>query len=1130
MKYTYKERVRMAKKLKIFLAIFFAAITFFTGKVLLDKTFAVDPSPYGTATITFNSGSDGQFAGGTTTNIVTYNLEKITEKYSHTDNVSDDGAQNGNYENNINKNDVVTITGADSLHVRITYGGESSTYDWSCIWEGAHSDYTASANYSTSISGKLGGGSHTSSSNTKEYDITGDSVTFGFVSDGSGCGDGYGYYAVVTAVGDNVTELKLGEINSGEYKEPIGNGDLVFGSWNPSLSTLDSSTTVTATYLDLIASGTYDGVDWKIKGDGALILGKDGQTQSFSNNAARYYYNYPWNNYRDRITSVMALGQINGNGSLANMFYDGNSTKSYPKLVEIDLSNLNTTNVTNMQRMFSGCQSLVSLDISNFNTTNVTNMYYMFGYCKELLELEVGQFNTSNVTDMSYMFWDCHSITSLNVSNFNTASVTSFDHIFAGCEKLTTLDVSSFNTSNVTNMDYTFAWCKKLTQLNLTNFNTSNVTTMDCMFLYCESLTNLNVSSFNTSNVTNMDHMFCKCSGLTTLDVSSFNTSNVTNMSYMFAEVNSLKKLSLSNFNTSNVTDMSCMFEGPLTMERLDLSSFNTSNVTTMSCMFQAGTGNIYNKFKYINVSSFDTSNVTELGGMFYGCANLIYVDISDFNTTNTTNMADMFHNCKKLTSLDLSNFDTTNVTSMNHTFSNTTDLRILKLGTNFKFNNNINGPNLQNSWKRDGDSITYDYYELMQNYNGSTMAGTYRRVDITPTAILYSNGELVFQFGNEADPTKGTVLGTYTGFETTTYSNASSVPWYSKRTSVTKITLNNSVVPISTAYWFYGMTNLNKINNISNLNTSLTTTTKSMFENCTKLTSFNLNSINANNLVNMNSMFRGCTSLQSLNMSSFKAENLTDVTNIFTNTNLKILTLGNQIEFNVLPTLSGTWKRDGNNTTYTGNQIFGEAAGIYRETTNSIYVIIYDNGEMVFQQGNTPDPSKGNVIDTYNGFDMTEYTVTSSIPWYSNRTNVTKAIFNTVVNPISTENWFFGMTNLTEIENIEYLNTENVTSMASMFQNCSNITTLDLSSFDTSLVEDMGWIFYGCSTLTTLDISSFDTSNVTDMDRMFSGCGSLISIDVTNFNTSQVTDMYGMFDGCESITEIDVTNLIHQM
>lgn len=123
----------------------------------------------------------------------------ITSKYSHTPNISDDGVQSGNYANNLNLNDVITIPGATKLHVKLTYGGESASYDWVCMWEGAHPDYTASSNHSTAVSingtSKFGGYNGT----TVECDIAGDTVTFGFRSDGSGCGNGYGYYAVVTS-------------------------------------------------------------------------------------------------------------------------------------------------------------------------------------------------------------------------------------------------------------------------------------------------------------------------------------------------------------------------------------------------------------------------------------------------------------------------------------------------------------------------------------------------------------------------------------------------------------------------------------------------------------------------------------------------------------------------------------------------------------------------------------------------------------------------------------------------------------------------------------------------------------------------------------------------------------------
>lgn len=132
---------------------------------------------------------------------VTYTGDVVGDtvtKYSHTPNVNDDGTTNTAYADNLSTNDVVTIPNAKKLHVKIVFGGESASYDWVCMWQGGHATYTATNDYSTSITGKLGGGSHTATSNTKEYDVEGDTVTFAFKSDGSGSGDGYGYYAVVT--------------------------------------------------------------------------------------------------------------------------------------------------------------------------------------------------------------------------------------------------------------------------------------------------------------------------------------------------------------------------------------------------------------------------------------------------------------------------------------------------------------------------------------------------------------------------------------------------------------------------------------------------------------------------------------------------------------------------------------------------------------------------------------------------------------------------------------------------------------------------------------------------------------------------------------------------------------------
>ncbi len=72
---------------------------------------------------------------------------------------------------------------------------------------------------------------------------------------------------------------------------------------------------------------------------------------------------------------------------------------------------------------------------------------------------------------------------------------------------------------------------------------------------------------------------------------------------------------------------------------------------------------------------------------------------------------------------------------------------------------------------------------------------------------------------------------------------------------------------------------------------------------------------------------------------------------------------------------------------------------------------------------------------------------------------------------------------------------------MKMMFFYCESLTSLDLSSFDTSKVENMGWMFSYCESLTALDLSNFDTSKVTDMNEMFRLCESLTSLDLSNRN-----------------------------
>ncbi len=125
---------------------------------------------------------------------------------------------------------------------------------------------------------------------------------------------------------------------------------------------------------------------------------------------------------------------------------------------------------------------------------------------------------------------------------------------------------------------------------------------------------------------------------------------------------------------------------------------------------------------------------------------------------------------------------------------------------------------------------------------------------------------------------------------------------------------------------------------------------------------------------------------------------------------------------------------------------------------------------------------------------------------------------------PTSTYKWFYCMANLRSFTGLDYLNTEEVTTMVNMFSICKSLTDLDLSSFNTTNVTTMFLMFSFCESLKTIDLSSFNTSNVTNMSHVFWSCKSLASLDLSSFNTSNVKNMEGMFDDCESLTSIDLS------
>ena len=131
-------------------------------------------------------------------------------------------------------------------------------------------------------------------------------------------------------------------------------------------------------------------------------------------------------------------------------------------ITEIDLSNFDTSHVTNMILMFGGCSSLKSINLSNFNTSQVTSMNYMFNSCKQLTSLNLSSFDTRKVEFMNGMFANCILLGSLDLSNFITPKIKSLVGMFQGCSALTSLDISSFNLDKVESIVNFIEDCSKL--------------------------------------------------------------------------------------------------------------------------------------------------------------------------------------------------------------------------------------------------------------------------------------------------------------------------------------------------------------------------------------------------------------------------------------------------------------------------------------------------------------------------------------------------------------------------------------------------------------------------------------------------------------------------------------------
>ena len=363
----------------------------------------------------------------------------------------------------------------------------------------------------------------------------------------------------------------------------------------------------------------------------------------------------------------------------------------------------------------------------------------------------------------------------------------------------------------------------------------------------------------------------------------------------------------------------------------------------------------------------------------------------------------------------------------------------------------------------------------------------------------------------------------------------------------------------------FGGCQNLSSLD-LSKFNTEKVTNMSGMFAGCQKLSSLDLSKFNTKEVKHMNSMFESCSALSSLDLSNFNTANVESMSGMFAGCQkLSSLTLSNfntaNVEFmdNMFNGCSVLTSLDLSNFNtkevrymYSMFQACSALTTIY--ASDEFVTTKVEIGSDMFSGCTKLKGFDSSMIDhkkancgtdgyftpgcAYAEFDNATLTfrykgvkpagaydlnVESNNPgWNAQKENIKKVVFDAsfaIARPTSCYKWFNGCANLTDIEGIENLNTQNVTDMSWMFNCCYALTSLDVSNFNTEKVTNMSNMFGSCEKLSSLDLSNFNTKCVENMSFMFSVCSTLQTIFASDkFVTNRVFDGNGMFQGCENL------------
>ncbi|VDG33717.1 cell surface protein [Lactobacillus plantarum] [Lactiplantibacillus mudanjiangensis] len=420
--------------------------------------------------------------------------------------------------------------------------------------------------------------------------------------------------------------------------------------------------------------------------------------------------------------------------------------KDCAKLTTLNVADWSTGSLITLEDTFNGDSSLTTLPVGKWNVGKVGTLIRTFNYCSSLTSLDVANWDTRQVMVMSATFRGMSKIKSLPIDKWQTGRVHNMQLTFYEDASLENINIANWDTSQVNSLDYTFAKLSSITTLPIDNWKTSNMQSLRGTFYNSPKLTTLPIGNWDVGQVFDMNSTFTDCSGLTTLPIAGWNTKNVQNLGATFAGMISITTLPVDNWQTGKVTNMSETFRQVNKVTNLPISKWDTSHVTTMSQLFADNP-----QLTSLPITNWNTSSLLDVSQLFSGDSGLKTLSLSAWNTAKVTKFDAAFENTN-LDKLDLSGWNTNQAQSYANTFSGKLPPKHLLLGKGFNFFNstswNLSDPSRESPyigrWRSLNNNKVYTSTELMTKYDGKSIVGEFEWATGSTITVKYvdANGK----------------------------------------------------------------------------------------------------------------------------------------------------------------------------------------------------------------------------------------------------------------------------------------------------------------------------------------------------------------------------------------------------